>query len=305
LGAARNVGVGGATGKYIGFIDSDDWCHLQMFEKLYKMIESSDADFVMCAMVIYDSKRKIYNAHSSYHSLKRFPTDGGEVSKKILEEMFSCSAFNKLFNAQFLHENKIKFAEGVVYEDVYFYADVCTHLKRCFFTKEQLYIYRQNRADSLSAFTNISFKRQHDRITYTKYLYEKFKRGEIFKDNEDSFWGFVYSTTFVNFFKEFLAPSTESKEQKAEIYQEMQDFFNENLMPQAVLERSLFLQEQARLYTTYKTYEEREKYEKQNKKSLLFRKSIKKEFIRHYFLGIGFFKKDISGKCYFLGIRVR
>ena len=36
-GAARNVGMQYATGKYLGFVDSDDYVELSMFEKLYDL----------------------------------------------------------------------------------------------------------------------------------------------------------------------------------------------------------------------------------------------------------------------------
>lgn len=44
--SARNVGISKAEGKYIGFIDSDDWIDPQMFEQLYSRAEQSGADLV-------------------------------------------------------------------------------------------------------------------------------------------------------------------------------------------------------------------------------------------------------------------
>ena len=32
---ARNLGITKATGEYIGFVDSDDWIELNMYEELY------------------------------------------------------------------------------------------------------------------------------------------------------------------------------------------------------------------------------------------------------------------------------
>ena len=48
LAAARQDGIERATGEYIGFVDSDDWCELTMFEKMYQAAKSNDSDIVFC-----------------------------------------------------------------------------------------------------------------------------------------------------------------------------------------------------------------------------------------------------------------
>lgn len=60
VSAARNLGISKASGKYIGFVDSDDWIELEMFERLLTEADQSDADVVMCdATTVYsDGKTK-------------------------------------------------------------------------------------------------------------------------------------------------------------------------------------------------------------------------------------------------------
>ena len=45
---ARNHGLEYAKGEYVGFIDSDDWIELDMFDKLYNAASNYDADIVFC-----------------------------------------------------------------------------------------------------------------------------------------------------------------------------------------------------------------------------------------------------------------
>lgn len=45
---ARNVGLDSANGKYIGFVDSDDWLDQDMYEQLYLNLVKYDADIAMC-----------------------------------------------------------------------------------------------------------------------------------------------------------------------------------------------------------------------------------------------------------------
>lgn len=55
VSVARNTGIGVATGEYIGFVDSDDWIELNMYERLLSEAQRSGADVVMCdATSVYD-----------------------------------------------------------------------------------------------------------------------------------------------------------------------------------------------------------------------------------------------------------
>lgn len=61
VSAARNLGISQASGKYIGFVDSDDWIEPEMFEYLLKEANQSDADVVMCdaTTVYFDGKNQV------------------------------------------------------------------------------------------------------------------------------------------------------------------------------------------------------------------------------------------------------
>jgi len=53
--AARNNGINAASGYYLGFVDSDDYLELDMYEKLYSALNKAGADAAACDYnLIYD-----------------------------------------------------------------------------------------------------------------------------------------------------------------------------------------------------------------------------------------------------------
>ncbi len=51
LAAARQDGIERCSGEYVGFVDSDDWLELDMYEKMYSAAKSNDSDIVFCNCV--------------------------------------------------------------------------------------------------------------------------------------------------------------------------------------------------------------------------------------------------------------
>ena len=51
VSSARNVGLNIATGNYIGFVDSDDWIELNMYEFMIKKMQECKVDLVRCSHV--------------------------------------------------------------------------------------------------------------------------------------------------------------------------------------------------------------------------------------------------------------
>lgn len=113
LSDARNIGIENATGKYITFIDSDDFIKRDYLEYLYYLIKKYNTKISICAYSVLMESGKEINYGIGYCEKKM---DLKESYRRMLnEEGFSVSAWAKLYETK-LFEN-IRYPKGMLCED--------------------------------------------------------------------------------------------------------------------------------------------------------------------------------------------
>lgn len=188
LGAARNAGLNISRGKYIGFVDSDDWIELDTYEKALKAMESNDVDLVCWgARSVVDGKhvnRNILEATKNYHKIRftgKIPLDDNVLKNNMV--VISC---NKLWKASILEDFNIRFPEGMKYEDEPFYYLYCLRAKSLFSLNEYLYNYRL-RENSIMDGVNRQKKDLLDCINISVFFRQKLLQDNIFQEHEGLF----------------------------------------------------------------------------------------------------------------------
>ena len=160
LSAARNDGLKYVTGKWISFVDPDDWCELDMYEKAIVKAKENDAD-----IVIFSLYRETNKGERRIHA---FSSDFITTDKKIISQI-QLSILNrkytplsdskewgqglpwdKLYKANLIFDNHLIFNEKVkANEDAIFNINAFQYAEKVVFFDEPLYHFRMN-MDSIS-----------------------------------------------------------------------------------------------------------------------------------------------------------
>ena len=184
LSGARNTGVSAANGKYVTFVDSDDFISPLMLEKLHQNIEENKSDFVFCNLCLArtdSSKPEVWDfvdKERFFKYVKKNYFCEEDVPPEVYFDMH-VSAYAKLYRYDFIKD--FKFPQGLIFEDVPYFAQCYLSAKRISFDFNPYYFYRVFREGSIISsadkrFTDI-FEIQQLRNAIFKKLgkYEKYK----------------------------------------------------------------------------------------------------------------------------------
>lgn len=162
LGASRNNGLKEAKGKYVYFIDSDDYLDASTLERLHKNIISNKSDIALFKFKTFDDNNNIKSRIVEFRideifgdiDYSNFTFTYKDVKKHVMNTAFS--ACLKLYRKDFLDSfDDFHFPEGVSFEDILFHVKVMLRASRISFVNEDFYYYRSNPNSILNSSANV------------------------------------------------------------------------------------------------------------------------------------------------------
>ncbi len=151
--SARSAGLEAATGRYVGFVDSDDWVEPVMFERLYEAAVLEQAEISQCGF------RKVYETDGTFEDIPGcFALDNvktGRVPCVADLLMLQPSIWRRLYRTDFLRANGLDFAHHIKrFDDLPFQFMTFAFASRVAVIPEVYYHYRLGRKGQDVAITD-------------------------------------------------------------------------------------------------------------------------------------------------------
>lgn len=196
LVSARKAGLQASHGRYIAYVDGDDWIEEHMYERLYGCLVEQNVDVVMCGR--YEDTGNVSKA--VYHGIKQ-----GRYDKKLMlehvypqmvvnMEFFKWGIFpglwDKLFKRECIESFQMEVDEHIqMGEDAVCVYPCLLNAKSIYVLHECLYHYRQTTDSMVKQVRNCDLERDRFRVLYrsgekafylNKNIYDCRKQWEIY-----------------------------------------------------------------------------------------------------------------------------
>lgn len=170
LSAARNTGLEYAKGKYIFFVDSDDYIERHSLGQLVDTADNYSAE--VCSIRVY----KLREDGSIYENEEQ-PFKMNKVYKgsyAIMHGLKISTVWQYLFLHSFLDKYHLRFYPGVTHEDIEFNYRMFVFANKVIFTNQFVYYYCYNGSSIMRGRTRKSIESSHKGNLYVAYRIKQF-----------------------------------------------------------------------------------------------------------------------------------
>lgn len=198
-GAARNNGMRHATGKYLSFLDSDDFFEPRMLERAYDLAEKDQADFVAYKSDQYHTEKNQFvpvswvireNEIPPYH-----PFNYRQMTGNIFK-VFVGWAWDKLFLKEFVDKYNLTFQEQRTSNDMLFVFSAVALAKKIAVVPAVLAHQRRDAKDSLSKTRENSWDCFYHALTA---LRDKLKEEGLYEELEKDYINYALHFSLWNY----------------------------------------------------------------------------------------------------------
>lgn len=180
LSDARNEGLKIAKGKYIGFVDSDDYIKEDMYEYLYNLIIENQAEISTCGFFLkYENEEKIVESKNNPKS-KILCNNKEGIRRLLVQNKVQNYAWNKLYKKSLFDD--IEYPKGKKMEDLGTTYKLFSKAKKVVLGEEFKYIYRQ-RIDSITGTLDTKFLIDNFELAKERYDFINKKFPDLIENN--------------------------------------------------------------------------------------------------------------------------
>lgn len=157
---ARNAGICASQGKYLAFVDGDDYIHPQMYEKLVPPMEQG-YDVAFCRFARSYPTEIVPHVEYNLPELMQAPWDYSKIiyeyhyrhtDRQTEADTVFGSVCRSLFRGDIVRTNALRFPEDVkIAEDKLFLMEYLATCEKGYLVDEYLYYYRTGRTDSATS----------------------------------------------------------------------------------------------------------------------------------------------------------
>lgn len=148
---ARNRGFAEAKGKYIGYVDCDDWIPKDFYEKLYTSAEQTGADIAGCNIISVDNNKTKYMLRLKRQNVYQTTPD----KYKAFGVPKLNYIWNKIYRRDFMKKHRLAFPEGMFFEDILFTHQALDCCNKAVTVPGIAYFYRQNPFSTVNTMTEV------------------------------------------------------------------------------------------------------------------------------------------------------